>query len=146
MCLHIKCVCVCVCTHTHTHIYIHPHMHIYAWGIFRKYYQDRNEQWIKHSFSSILYSQNLLGIEDLYSSEISIGQSTSKISLLKWSEASSLYFSCPPYSQMSLLIDLVWFYGISTIVGDLMSNSVYTYISNMICKHLFFLDTHSWRI
>ena len=29
----------------------------------------------------------------------------------------------------------VWFYGISTLVGYLMPNLVYKYISNMICKH-----------
>ena len=29
-----------------------------------------------------------------------------------------------------------WFYGISTIRGYLMPNPLYTYISNMICKHI----------
>ena len=33
-------------------------------------------------------------------------------------------------------IDLVWFDGISTILGYLMPNLVFTYISNMICKHI----------
>ena len=35
-------------------------------------------------------------------------------------------------------IKLVWFYGISTIVGYLMLNSVYTHLLNMymICKHI----------
>ena len=33
------------------------------------------------------------------------------------------------------LIDLTWFYGISTIIGHLIPNPVFTYISNMICKH-----------
>ena len=32
---------------------------------------------------------------------------------------------------------LVWFYDISTIVGNLMPNPVFTYILNMICKHIF---------
>ena len=32
-------------------------------------------------------------------------------------------------------IGLVWFYGISTIVGYLMPNPVYSYILDMICKH-----------
>ena len=31
---------------------------------------------------------------------------------------------------------LVWFYGISTIVGYLMPNPLFTYILNMICKHI----------
>ena len=31
---------------------------------------------------------------------------------------------------------LVWFDGISTIVGHLMPNTLYTSISNMICKHI----------
>ena len=34
---------------------------------------------------------------------------------------------------------LVGFYGISTIVDYLMLNLVYTYILNMICKHILFL-------
>ena len=40
----------------------------------------------------------------------------------------------------SVLFGLVGFYGISTIIGYLLPNSVYTYISNiyMICKH--FID------
>ena len=31
---------------------------------------------------------------------------------------------------------LVWFYGISTIVGHLMPNPFYTYIKYMIYKHI----------
>ena len=37
---------------------------------------------------------------------------------------------------MCLFLSLVWFYGISTIVGYLMPNPVYIY---MICEH--FVDT-----
>ena len=40
-----------------------------------------------------------------------------------------------------LLFGLIWFSGISPIVGYLMPNPVFTYILNMICKH--FLDRHS---
>ena len=38
---------------------------------------------------------------------------------------------------------LVWFYGISTIVGYLMPNPVF-YISNMICKHILLIHTVKW--
>ena len=40
--------------------------------------------------------------------------------------------------RMFLEIRFGWvgFYGISTIVGYLMPNFVFTYISNMICKHI----------
>ena len=31
---------------------------------------------------------------------------------------------------------LVWFYGISTIVGHLMPNPLYTYIKYMVSKHI----------
>ena len=31
---------------------------------------------------------------------------------------------------------LVWFYGISTIVGYLILNPLYIYIKYMICKHI----------
>ena len=33
-------------------------------------------------------------------------------------------------------IKTVWFYGISTIVGYLIPNAVYTYIQYMICKKI----------
>ena len=39
------------------------------------------------------------------------------------------------------LFALVWFYGISTIVGYLMSNPVFTYILNMICKYILLKHT-----
>ena len=42
-------------------------------------------------------------------------------------------------------IGLVWLYGISTIVGYLMTNPVfYTYIKYMICKHILFMYTVKW--
>ena len=31
---------------------------------------------------------------------------------------------------------MVWFYGLSTLVGYLMQNPVYTYMLNMIYKHI----------
>ena len=36
------------------------------------------------------------------------------------------------------LVQMVWFYGLSTIVGYLMPNPLYTYIhmKYMICKHI----------
>ena len=37
---------------------------------------------------------------------------------------------------VSVQFDLVWFYGISTIVGYLMPIPVYADILNMICKHI----------
>ena len=39
---------------------------------------------------------------------------------------------------------MVWFYGISTIVGYQMSNPVFTYILNMICKHILEIHTVKW--
>ena len=35
------------------------------------------------------------------------------------------------YTYISNMYDLVWFYGISNIVGYLMPNPLYTYISNI---------------
>ena len=37
---------------------------------------------------------------------------------------------------MQLNTDLVWFYGILTIVGHLMPSDFYTYIKYMISKHI----------
>ena len=36
---------------------------------------------------------------------------------------------------------LVWFNGISNTVGYLMLNTIFTYILNMICKHIFYIHT-----
>ena len=38
------------------------------------------------------------------------------------------------YTYICILFVLVWFHGISTIVGYLIPNPVYTYIKYMICK------------
>ena len=42
------------------------------------------------------------------------------------------------FQSQSGWFGLLWFYGISTIVGHLMPNPIYTYILNMytICKHI----------
>ena len=37
----------------------------------------------------------------------------------------------PIYTYILNIYDLVWFYGISTIVGYLMPNPIYTYILNI---------------
>ena len=36
---------------------------------------------------------------------------------------------------------MVWFYGISTIIGYLMPNPFYTYILNMISKHILWITS-----
>ena len=38
---------------------------------------------------------------------------------------------------------LIWFYGISTIVGYLMPNPVFTYVLNLYDLEAHFVDTHS---
>ena len=45
-------------------------------------------------------------------------------------------------SKIFIVSSLVWFYGISTIVGYLKSNLVYTYILNiyMICKYIWLIS------
>ena len=44
----------------------------------------------------------------------------------------------PPTHTLMVWFNLVWFSGISTIVGYLMPNPVFTYILNMICKHILY--------
>ena len=45
-------------------------------------------------------------------------------------------YRCRIYVCKDKWFGLVWFYGISTIIGYLMPNPVYTYIRLLICKHI----------
>ena len=59
----------------------------------------------------------------------------SKFKLQSWYYS---HFQVNTHEKGMKLFGLAWFYGTSTIVGYLMPNPFYTYISNiyMICKHI----------
>ena len=48
------------------------------------------------------------------------------------------------YLVLEFWLGLVWFNGISTIVGYSMPNPVFIYIKYMICKHILSVHTVKW--